>query len=525
MDLSTFDPASLRILERLDELETVMTRVDSNLTGQRTGRHQLRALPHSDAHVELLLPWLLEDMLPGRDTDTSSSLLQVLGTSPGDLPNLATTSPLSVVAELELRTVKSLVDNFFNYVHVKNPVLQEEATRRLVSAVCLHGIEWTAGSCLTLLVCALGACATPFGDSTDIYPGSTAYVQSESYFKAAQKRLGLCMASPGIIEAQCLFLAGVYLMHVFKPFDAWRFFSQALACCQGFDFLTRAASERADANQNHADFPAEQQAIYWSAWKSEQEIRCALKPHDFSPPGGLRGMYPMFFPTPPSPSEAENTRNADTAHREQVSWFFYLTEISLRRLSSRMASEMLEIAQQADDVLQSLADALPEFKSELTAWVDALPPLMYLNTPPILDDVCKFVIRGHIANVYEMLYWPFLLPYIDPKTEAWASSANAERIQSLSQIAIQRHIDRIWLNKPGFKHRHHGTWPMIRSCSRSALVLMRCAAHGGIAMPSSWHEAVQEVLELNRYWQSESADTYHRLPLLEQEFHGLDIVD
>lgn len=107
------------------------------------------------------------------------SLLGVLKAGSGGSLDLSTTSPLSVVAELELRTVKSLLDNFFSYVHVKNPILQEEATRRLVSGVCLHGIEWTAESCLALLVCALGACATPFGDSADIFPGSTAYVQSE----------------------------------------------------------------------------------------------------------------------------------------------------------------------------------------------------------------------------------------------------------------------------------------------------------------------------------------------------------
>lgn len=331
------------------------------------------------------------------------------------------------------------------------------------------------------------------------------------------------MASPGIIEAQCLFLAGVYFMHVFQPFNAWRFFSQALACCQGFDFLTRATTEMVETDQNHADFSAEQQAIYWSAWKSEQEMRCALKLHDFVPPEALRSLYPMFFPTPPSLSEAESVRSADSAYREQQSWFFYLTEISLRRLSSRIASEMTVLAQQADYILQSLADALPDFESDLGAWIDALPPLMRLDTPSELDDVCKFVIRGHVANVYEMLYWPFLLPYLDAQNELWATSASPDHFLPLSQNALQKHVDRIWVNKPGFKHRHHGTWPMVCSCSRSALVLIKCAAHGGIPSPPSWRKAVQEVLELNRYWQPESADAYHRLPIMEQAFHGHDL--
>lgn len=498
-----------------------MTRVGANLTTEATEPDR-RRLPAADkTRLERLLPWSLEQMLPDSGNGGAPSLLSILRGSPDDLPSLSTTSPLSVIAELELPTVKNLLHSFFNYVHVKNPILEEESTRRLVNRVCLHGIEWTAGSCLTLLVCALGACASPFGDSSDIFPGSMAYSQSESYFRAATKRLGSCMASPGIIEAQCLFLAGVYSMHVFKPFDAWRFFSQALACCQGFDFLAKATSGHGDVSQSHADFPAQQQAIYWSAWKSEQEMRSALKPHDFLVPGGIRSLYPMFFPTPPSPSEAESYQSADTAHREQVSWFFYLTEISLRRLSSRMASEVLEIAERSDDVLQSLANALPDFLTELTDWIVGLPPLMRLDTPPASDDITKFVIRGHIANVYEMLYWPFLLPFMD-SDDLWQSASNAEHVQALAQVALQKHVDRIWLNKPGFKHRHHGTWPLIRSCSRSAMVLVKCAAHGGISMPSAWRESIREVLELNRHWQSESADAFHRLSTMERAFHEVD---
>ena len=36
---------------------------------------------------------------------------------------------------------------------------------------------------------------------------------------------------------------------------------------------------------------------------------------------------------------------------------------------------------------------------------------MRLDSHPELDDVCRFVIRGHVANAYEMIYWPFVLPF------------------------------------------------------------------------------------------------------------------
>ena len=511
VDLSSFDPASLRILERLDELEQNL--LDNS--GGRTNEQVASAGAHYAFSLEQLLPCSLEKLLPQVLDGSAKSLMQILRTAPRDQVNLSPSSPLSTVAELDSRSAKTLLDHFFMYVHVKNPILHEEATRRLVAGICLHGVEWTPDSCLALLVCALGACATPFGDSTDLHPGSTSYMQSQSYFQAAQKRLGLCMTVPGIIGPQCLFLAGVYSMHTFQPFSAWKFFNQALACCQEFDFVS-------ESSTNHESAPsADEQAIYWSTWKSEQELRWTLEPRDYLLPDAPRSLYPPFFPTPPSPHHAEDATLADLESREQFSWYFYLTEISLRRLTSRMTDDMIAQLTLTTDVLQSLNDTLSERETELSAWIDALPAPMRLDNDGVADDVCNFVIRGHINNVHELLYWPFLLPYLDINGKPPLPSPAGETLKNLAEIALQRHADRIWTDRPGFRHRHHGTWPMIRNCTRSAIVLIKC--HGKLELPHGWLQAVQEVLELNRYWQGESVDAYHRVPLLEQLINSISL--
>ena len=62
-------------------------------------------------------------------------------------------------------------------------------------------------------------------------------------------------------QAQCALFAGIFLMSIVRPVDAWRMFLQGLATCQSF---------RQDSNG------AEEESIYWSCWKSEQALRWEL---------------------------------------------------------------------------------------------------------------------------------------------------------------------------------------------------------------------------------------------------------
>lgn len=92
---------------------------------------------------------------------------------------------------------------------------------------------------------------------------SAKFRQAESFFFAAQKRLGLLLCGSGVIEAQCFFLAGVYLMSTLRPIEAWKMFVQALACCQGF------YTHHSTHDLRSEDDCRLQQSIYWTCFKSE----------------------------------------------------------------------------------------------------------------------------------------------------------------------------------------------------------------------------------------------------------------
>ena len=75
--------------------------------------------------------------------------------------------------------------------------------------------------------------------------------------------MGILLSRTGIMEAQCFFLAGVYLMSILRPIEAWRMFVQAMACCQGFHTSMTAHGTQIEDEQKL------QNSIYWTCFKSE----------------------------------------------------------------------------------------------------------------------------------------------------------------------------------------------------------------------------------------------------------------
>ena len=124
----------------------------------------------------------------------------------------------------------------------------------------------TIPNLLQLLVYALGFISEQFDSTSTTSPvsrESAAFHQAESCFSAAQKRMGILLSRTGILEAQCFFLAGVYLMSILRPIEAWRMFVQAMACCQGFHTSKIAHGGQIEDEQKL------QNSIYWTCFKSE----------------------------------------------------------------------------------------------------------------------------------------------------------------------------------------------------------------------------------------------------------------
>ncbi|KAL8369494.1 hypothetical protein RB595_000017 [Gaeumannomyces hyphopodioides] len=502
-------------------------------------------------HVETVMSWpILQPIVTAATTQAWA----------GSTPRSVAASHRSLGTGLagledEPRRVRELLDSFFSHVHVKNPILDETSTRSLVQSAVLNGIDWTAESCLALLILALGAVATPLGPSHSTMPGSAAHTEAQSYFHAAQKRLGVVITSDHTIAPQCLFLAGVYLMCNFQPREAWRCFLQAMAGCQHFAFLSLGSQQEYHSalveDRHHHAHTADrfQQAIYWSAWKSEREGRAHF-PHlqDFGTDdhnsGTATTLYPSFFPTPPGPRVGAHVDSGTSRagvmtvgmmvtpeslqdERERTSWYFYLSEISLRRLCARIGAELLELlekhASSRLDFLAAVAANIPSYEEQTLDWIRSLPPCLSFDAPPEKDDICRFVLRGQALNIYEMIYWPFLSTILGgdgaPTQGHFGDNDKAGLHQQLAQKGLDYHLYRLAVNKPGYQHRHHGTLYMMHTCYRSSLVLvaaaMECAAgrddqgdepRFSLSVPPGWHQSVSEMLSLLAIWSTETSE-------------------
>lgn len=122
---------------------------------------------------------------------------------------------INSLAPLEEERIPSLVDNFLQNVHTKNPVLDVEALVLRSREAATQGLGWDAWSCCLLLTCALGSIAKPFGtweglSSAEIYAKSPTsqkeLQQGENCFVLACRRLGLLKQT--MLAAQCHFFAG-----------------------------------------------------------------------------------------------------------------------------------------------------------------------------------------------------------------------------------------------------------------------------------------------------------------------------
>ncbi|KAM0431471.1 hypothetical protein ACHAPT_005449 [Fusarium lateritium] len=460
-DLSSFDPASIQILERLDVLERLMRGGLPQVPDEQSLEIGFGPLatpvvmsmvqPSTLNHI---MSWTcFQDLFISDDQIDDSCFLA----SPQSCRDAQSSATALSSTDLELVCVRVLADNFFRYVHIKNPIFDERATREIVDSTTLNGIDWSPQSCLALLICALGAIATPFGPSDTT---SAAHAKALSYFRAAERRLGVLFASYDLIAPQCLFLAGVFMMCNFEVVKAWRFFIQALAQCQQLKLHPPRAQQQEDAYE----FDSLQRVpVYWSAWKSERELRRFLHMADFAASDHKPGLYPSFFPTPPLPrndgglSGDYGQVSGHDDEREQMAWYFYLAEISLRRLSARIEAEMEALyethASSREAFLKAVASVVPLHETQVQAWVASLPACLSFLAPVEQDEVCRFVLRGLAIGLMERLYWPFLSAYLD----GFTNSAWLAPYAGLAQKGLDHQQLKLVVNRPGFRHRHHGT--------------------------------------------------------------------
>ncbi|KAL7946721.1 hypothetical protein V8C42DRAFT_352272 [Trichoderma barbatum] len=509
-DYSAFDPASLKILERLDQIESLLETKSQNNKSDSCTRQDDAANAQNDTHqhgsgerqhscsLQIVSSEVLGWPIFGNQFGLQANAITVLRRKPPK-----PIQPSSSALETFLGNTGAsnrLITNFIQHVHIKNPILELAILKRMVQHACLEGVGWDPESCLVLLVWALGAISMPFQqpqqpcDQENLELGA-------ALFGAATKRLGIVFAESGILSAQCFFYAGVYLMSMFQPVSAWRHFLQALAYCQEFDFAIQASHNPQTLTSPPETSPTEQR-LYWSCWKSEVELRMCLGLFDFQTKDRV---YPGHFPNPPANPE-----------KDDRAWFFYLAEISLRRLNTRARNDIGQILSSSevdgDDTEAQLIEVVGSFDQQAEAWLTSLPETISLDSDPHDDDILKFILRCHLVDFNELIFWTFVDSAANSK-EYLTEDMNRYARRGLATCA-----DRIRTAGLGHWYRHHGTWMLLQSCARSAMVLLAAAFsdHAQSLLPENWVHPVEACIRMLRCWKDEDAGISDQLLVLEQ---------
>lgn len=120
----------------------------------------------------------------------------------------------------------------------------------------------------------------------------------------------------------------------------------------------------------------------------------------------------------------------------------------------------------------------------------------------------RFILNGHFLDCQEAMYWHF----VDEGMRGRVGQSDEKSIRKGLKVCV----DRIQQNHKGFYHRHHGTWLMLRSCTRSALVLLAAARSVDLTsfLPLGWKEGVVDVTKMLEFWKDESRDVREMLNIV-----------
>jgi hypothetical protein len=365
---------------------------------------------------------------------------------------------LNSLPPLEEERIPALVDGFLQNVHTKNPVLDVETLVLKSREAATQGLKWDAWSCILLLACALGSIAKPFG-AWEARPDGETWTQNpcstedlrrgENCFILACRRLGLLKQT--MLASQCSFYSGVYLMYTLRPMLSWQHFHQASVTYQMYLKTTRRLTEdysiadTADlqpGNSASRKLARLEQRLYWSCFKSEAEFRVELPlpqseiaeyefpklfPSPPSPPSPLQSspeivpnrfaVHMLLSPTTASPQPATTLQSAESSSirvhakklcREEESWYYYLTEVALRRIGNRIINSFFtsnHLSSWLD--IEPYLDIAMEFEAQVSTWYANLPPAMqrYETNSAIRAPVRDGVDGAKVDFVSRELSW------------------------------------------------------------------------------------------------------------------------
>lgn len=207
------------------------------------------------------------------------------------------------------------------------------------------------------------------------------------------------------------------------------------------------------------------------------------------------------YPLPPQERFMVSGGTDGWAQADEDSWYFFLSEIALRRITDKAADA---VGTFFDDIVrmpeQRQSAAVEEFipislelERQAHAWREHLPPSLrfaYEAIPRPADTEWKLHLRAPYYRVLELIYRPFIYAAIH-------HSAPSAIVRALASKGLDNACTYLLHGHPTL--RHHGRWLQMRYEIKATCLLL-AASKSDVEMPQGWYDAVQVSNRSLRYW-------------------------
>ncbi|KAJ5174040.1 Glycoside hydrolase superfamily [Penicillium coprophilum] len=432
---------------------------------------------------------------------------------------------------LDPQRLLELRDIFMTKIWTKNPIVDPEQLDFYIARVLENGIEWSASSCLVLLIFALAAIWGNYPDdetrevsyNEPSFSPPVTYLsmsvpehrmkESLTFLAMARKRISTAYLDDTLLGVQCLCLFGIWYQYNIEPMPGWKMFRTASMLWQTYRLKHREGK------------------TIRSAQEESGEVRYELT--DLPPCDLSLSDFPYSLPSFPTRHLSNDTpgrmfSSPSSTDLEAESSYYYLAEIFLRRLLNRARNAVRVLSPEIDlPTMKALAETLAQLEGQLQQWVDCLPHTLRFNMPlesapgPKEGELMKLS-RERYVEVRELLCRAYLYLCIHVPLDPGMAALYGVKASEALLLAVYR----IQTEVPFF--RHPGSWGACRVRFNHALCLIagfrakltqRPSAEY-MNIPPDWADCVRVVIERLKIWGEEGSGIKELSVLLEWLMHG-----
>ncbi|KAK2761152.1 hypothetical protein FQN54_001673 [Arachnomyces sp. PD_36] len=406
--------------------------------------------------TEAVLAWSIFDKFPSLCAERSISFFNLEKNRPS-LPERTTTGVRPYLAPADVRSIALAFQKNVNFWY---PVMSHARVKQLETKVNGVNLEPGAGSCLAMLMMALG-CAS----EAAVHTGSEIELDEAEhtgpskslggkFFDVALTMIHFAHMETSAEATQCLFYMGLYLAFLQRPLQAWSFINSTATKCR---LLLSYMPSETGSEDNECI-----RRIFWSCFILESDYLAELSA---LPPSGI-GEIESSVPLP------GHFHTHESEDDQQQSSLYFLACISMRRILNRVHHLLYAKGTGAVFDHHRLPSVVNELDHQLEEWRDFLPTQFQfsVDTLPASNQQAAFL-RQRYLTCRSVIYRPYLTLVL----------VNSQKSEKLAPVILEKSklcLDACLLhalNLRGFTHTvMMDTW--ICSLSMAGVMLTMLAA-------------------------------------------------